>query len=881
MSFDRSRFDWIRRLWQRVPTRFIGPAIAILVTAIAFWMLHAMTSKLRIVDLKQAFGAIPSSAMLWSFAATMLSYCALATYDIMATRISVPGRVKWIVAAVSGMAGFAFSNFLGFHLLTGGAVRYRIYARLGLDGADIAKIILLTWSGLWLAITGLIATAVMVTPYGIPFVHLINPLVDRIAGAATLLGIVWLFFYAGLHGREFRLFGWQLSLPGRGPLFLQLVAGLIDIAGATYALYVLVPPDLQPGFPAFLVIYLSAVLIAVVSHVPGGVGIFEVTMMAALGAAGRADILAALLAYRIVYYVTPFIVAAILLATTEAGWLKQRLGSDFGTASRFMRPLVPPVAAIIVSLSGLVLLFSAAIPNPPIELAELRRWIPLPVVELSHFLSSIAGIALLVVASGLRRRLYTAWAAAMAVLACACVLTVSKGLDWDETLVALAALTALFIFRGAFYRRRPEPLTVLSPSWLALLAVSVAAVLWLGFFSYRHVPYSSELWWQFTWKGEASRFLRTSVGLAAVAFFVGLASLIRRPIARMVPVSTEVPDAVRHLIQAAPDAQANIAWLGDKTFLVTQDSSAFLMYRRSGQSLVSMGDPVGDPQAFEELVWQMREIADRQALRAVFYAVKPRNLPLYLDMGFAILKLGEVARVPLATFSLDGPAHQEHRYAVNRLEREGIVFDVVEAARFGEIADELAEVSAKWLRTKKGHEKGFSLGNFNRDYLSRFDTAVLRKDGRIVAFANLWRTARQEELSADLMRFDANVSKVLMDGLFVHMMLYGRSQGYAYFNLGAAPLAGLADHPLASTWARLGTYIFRHGENFYHFEGLRAFKQKFDPVWTPQYLACPRGLAIPQVLLDVNRLISGPPSSLLTSAAPKPATRQPEAAPIR
>ncbi len=876
-----ARTHWIGRLWRRVPTRFIGPAIAILVTVIAFWMLHAMTSKLRIVDLKHAFGAIPASAILWSFGATLVSYCALATYDIMATRVSAPGRVKWVVAAVSGMAGFAFSNFLGFHLLTGGAVRYRIYARLGLDGADIAKIILLTWSGLWLAITGLIATAVIVSPHGIPFIHLINPLVDRLAGAATLLGMVWLFVYAGFRGREFRLFGWRLALPGRGPLFLQLVAGLVDIAGATYALYVLVPPDLQPGFPAFLVIYLSAVLIAVVSHVPGGVGIFEVTMMAALGAAGRADFLAALLAYRIVYYVSPFVVAAVLLAITEAGWLRQRLGTNFGTASRFMRPLVPPVAAVIVFLSGLVLLFSGSIPNPPIQLAELRRWMPLPVLEGSHFLAGIAGVGLLVVASGLRRRLYSAWLAAMAMLAAACVLTVSKGLDWNETLVMVSGLVALFIFRGAFYRRRPEPLMVLSPSWLALLGVTVAAVLWLGFFSYRHVPYSSELWWQFTWKGEAPRFLRAAAGLAAATLFIGIFSLVRRPMARMMPVSTEVPDAVKHLIQASRDVQTNIAWLGDKTFLVTEDSSAFLMYRRSGQSLISMGDPVGDPQAFEELVWQLREIADRQALRAVFYAVKPRNLPLYLDMGFAILKLGEVARVPLATFSLDGPAQQEHRYAVSRLEREEITFEVVAAADFDSIAGELSEVSTRWLQAKKGQEKSFSIGSFDPGYLRRFDTAVLRKDGRIVAFANLWRSAGQEELSADLMRFDANVSKVLMDGLFVHMMLYGRSRGYAYFNLGAAPLAGLADHPLASTWARLGTHIFRHGENFYHFEGLRAFKQKFDPVWTPQYLACPRGLAIPQVLLDVNRLISGAPASLRAPTAPAAAARQPEPEPTR
>lgn len=869
---------WLKALWKRLPTRLIGPFVAIVVTVIAFWMLHQMTAELRISDLRQAFDRLPTHVIVLSFAATAVGYCALASYDIMATRLTAPGRVDWKVASISGMAGFAISNFLGFHLLTGGAVRYRIYARLGLDGAEIAKIIILTWTGLWLAITGLIAAAIIFDPNGIPFIHFINPTVDRLVGVLTLAGMAALFYFAGRDGREFSFGGWRLALPGRGPLTFQLVAGLIDILGATYALYVLMPPDLQPGFAVFLVVYLSAILLGVVSHVPGGVGVFEVAVMAALGADGRADALAALLVYRIIYYVVPFVIASILLAITEAGWLKERIGSNVGVMSRFMRPMVPPVAAVIVSLAGIVLLFSGSIPHEPMALATLRQWLPLSILESSHFLSSLAGLGLLVVASGLRRRLYSAWLASTVMLLAAAVFAILKGLDWNESAIMLGCCLILFLFRDAFYRRRPEQLFVLSPNWLALLAVTVAAMLWLGFFSYRHVLYANEMWWQFAWKGEAPRFLRASVGVVAATFFVGLASLIHRPLGRLRPTSTSMPDTVRDLIEQSPDAQTNIAWLGDKTFLVAADHSAFLMYRRSGQSLISMGDPVGDPRAYEELVWRLREIADRQALRAVFYAVKPRNLPLYLDMGYAILKLGEVARVPLSDFSLEGSAHQEHRYAVRRLEKEGISFDVVPAENFGAIVGEIEQVSAKWLANKTGQEKGFSLGSFNPAYLSRFDTAVLCKDGRIVAFANIWRTADRNEISADLMRYEPDVSKVLMDGLFVHMMLYGREQGYAYFNLGAAPLAGLANHPLASTWSRLGTYIFRHGENFYHFEGLRAFKQKFDPVWTPQYLTCPRGLAIPQVLVDINRLISGPPTSLLTGAGAK---RQREAEPIR
>ena len=71
-----------------------------------------------------------------------------------------------------------------------------------------------------------------------------------------------------------------------------------------------------------------------------------------------------------------------------------------------------------------------------------------------------------------------------------------------------------------------------------------------------------------------------------------------------------------------------------------------------------------------------------------------------------------------------------------------------------------------------------------------------------------------------------------------------------------------SDHPLASTWNRVGTFIYKRGDEFYNFEGLRAFKQKFEPVWTPQYLACPRGLALPQVLIEVTSLISGSPMGI-------------------
>ena len=96
-----------------------------------------------------------------------------------------------------------------------------------------------------------------------------------------------------------------------------------------------------------------------------------------------------------------------------------------------------------------------------------------------------------------------------------------------------------------------------------------------------------------------------------------------------------------------------------------------------------------------------------------------------------------------------------------------------------------------------------------------------------------------------------------MDFLFAELMAWGKTEGYRWFNLGMAPLSGLPQHGLAPLWGRAGSLLFRHGEHFYNFQGVREYKDKFDPVWEPRYLACPGTLALPRVLAHVASLVSG------------------------
>jgi phosphatidylglycerol lysyltransferase len=196
--------------------------------------------------------------------------------------------------------------------------------------------------------------------------------------------------------------------------------------------------------------------------------------------------------------------------------------------------------------------------------------------------------------------------------------------------------------------------------------------------------------------------------------------------------------------------------------------------------------------------------------------------------------------------------------------REGGEFAILSPQEVSARLDELQAVSDQWLAAKRTREKRFSIGAFDPEYLRRLPIAVVRREGRLVAFANLWLGGAREELSIDLMRHADDAPPGVMDYLFAELMLWGKTQGYRWFSLGMAPLSGLETHRFAPVWNRAGALLFRFGENFYNFQGLRAFKEKFDPVWEPRYLAAPRGLALPFILTDVAALISGGISGVVT-----------------
>jgi len=243
--------------------------------------------------------------------------------------------------------------------------------------------------------------------------------------------------------------------------------------------------------------------------------------------------------------------------------------------------------------------------------------------------------------------------------------------------------------------------------------------------------------------------------------------------------------------------------------------------------------------------------------RAVFYLVTPDNLPMYIDMGFSVHKIGETALIPLGTFSLDGGARKWLRRARKTAIEAGCTFSVAPAKEVGAMFRELRDVSNSWLASKRGKEKGFSLGYFDERYLRQCPIAVARRDGRVVAFANLWTGAGEAELSVDLMRYSPDAPAGIMDYLLSEILLWGKERRYRVFDLGMAPLAGLETDGSAPVWNRLALMVVRRGHRFYNFEGVRKYKEKFDPIWEGRYMAVQAGMLPTLALADVARLVMG------------------------
>jgi len=838
---------------------FLKPVFIVALFAISLRVLQGTLTHYRYRDVIGYLSSLPREQIVLAIVLTFLGYLAMTGYDTLAVRY-IRHPLPYRKTALASFIGYAFNNSVGLSGLVGGSLRYRLYNAWRLTAVEIAKVIAFCTISFWLGFVILGGIFFIILPPAVPTsVHLYLPFHSvRFLAALLLLPALGYLGWIAARREPLTLRQWELELPSFGLFAAQIAISIVDWMLAAGVLYILLPDSMPLPFIRFLGIFLLAQIAGVASNVPGGLGIFEaITLIFLAPFFPAGQILGALVAFRAIYYLLPLLAATLLLAGHEIVEKREGVARAWRIFGRWAPGIAPHLLAFTTFLTGAVMLFSGATPSLAGRVHFLRRLVPLPVVEISHFFGSLAGAALLLIARGLQRRLDGAYQLAVVVISGGIVFQLLKGGDYEEALILVIILFALVASRRHFYRKATLINESFGPGWITAILLVLISSAWLGFFSYKHIEYSNDLWWRFQFRADAPRFLRASVGVVAALLIVAIRRLLRPAVPEPdLPAIAEI-DKAHAVVRTDTNSRASLALLGDKPFLFSDDGRAFIMYGVEGRSWVAMGDPVGAEDQKGELVWKFRELCDLHAGWPVFYEVHRKDLHHYLDLGLTILKIGEEVHVRLDDFSLQGGSRKWIRYVQRRVETEGGRFEIVPPEGVPEIAGELRAISDSWLSQKRTREKGFSLGFFAEDYIARFPVAIVRRENAIVAFANIWPAADNEELSVDLMRQGLDAPASVMDYMFLNLMLWGKEQNFRWFNLGMAPLAGLENRNLGTLWNRVGSLAYRFGENFYNFQGLRQYKEKWDPVWQPTYLASPGGLALPRILTNLATLIGG------------------------
>ena len=839
--------------------RRIRVIISLIIFTVSLFLLYNLEQDYQLNDIFLEIKQFAPSKILLAVLLTLVSYLLLTLYDYLAIRELKSPLSYQQVAPVSFLA-FTFSNTIGFSLLTGTSIRYKFYSELGLSGNNITQVVLACSVTFFLGLFFICGLALINFPAeqlsDLPLPTWFFSL-NRVIGILMLLGVISYFVFSLMWKRSIQFRGFELAPPIFSLSLKQFLVSSIDWIVVGTLFYSLLPEVDGLSYLQVLSIFFVANAIGVLAHVPGGIGVFETVVTVTLSQYLPAEqILSSVIIYRLMYYIVPFILALMYFVATLVLTNKDKF-SKLNVNLQIVRQLLPPLLSISVFGVGLVLLLSVVNPSIIHKYHWLGEIVPLPIVELSSLILSASAILLLLLSHGLFKRYQKAFELTQKLLLVAMVFIVLKGAQWQISLALGLIYLLMLPCEQIFYRQGSIVGIKYSFGWALSLAAALFLMMWVLFFAYQDVDYDHSLWFTFSQDSHVSRALRGgAVALVILLIFAFRYVLaMRRPQTRLLDEHTL--SCAMDIVANAPSSHGFLALVQDKSLLFNEDNDAFLMYARAGHCWVVMGDPIGNPDKFDDLLWQFRELCDAYDGWPVFYQVTQRYLPHFLEQGLSLYKLGEEAIVPLAEFDLQSSKYRSLRQSHAKALREGLRFKIIEASEVKALLPTLEVISSSWLKAKQGREKGFSVGYFSAAYLCATPMALVYLNDELVAFSNVWASAAKIEFSVDLMRYEPSLSgSNIMDFLFTELLLWGKQQGYQLFNLGMAPMSGLTDRALVPFWTKLAKTVYKKGNKFYNFQGLRRYKDKFNPRWEAKYLICYGGLSLPVVVGSLVTLTS-------------------------
>lgn len=532
------------------------------------------------------------------------------------------------------------------------------------------------------------------------------------------------------------------------------------------------------------------------------------------------------------------------------------------------------VAALLTAAMGMVNVLSAVTPSMRDRLRLLEQYSPLQVTHGGHLTSALAGFALFLLAVSLWRRKRVAWLLTVLVLIGSIITHLLKGLDYEEASLAALLLIVLLVWRSHFHARSDPPsIRQALSTLLAALGFTLAYGV-IGFYLLdRHFRVSFGLWAairqtivMFTQYYDPGlqpitgfgRYFADSIYVVAVATTGYALLLLIRPVLAPHRTSPEERARAWEIVRThGHTSLARLTLLDDKLYYFSPGGSV-IAYVVEGRVTLALGDPIGPNRDFFSCIDGFKYFCSLNDWLPVFYQVLPEHLNLYKRAGFRAIQIGQEGIVDLSSFLLEGGERKSIRGSVNKMKRLGYTAEVLEPPHLPSLLRELSDISNEWLSNRNTSEMRFSVGWFDETYLNTCPILVVRNsEGRIEAFANILVEFQAGEVTIDMMRHRTSAEKGQMDFLFVSLFEWAKAKGYARFNFGLSALSGIGEKPGDPAIERTLGYVFEHVHQFYNFKGLHAYKDKYDPVWSPRYLIYPNVSTLPAVGAALIRANTG------------------------
>lgn len=470
--------------------RYLGPLLITAIFLLAIYLLYHKLKAYSIAEIRASIDQISYGRIALSLFLMVINYMILVGYDWLALKAihkSLPLPRVALVSFVGQAVSYNFGALLG-----GTSVRYRFYSAWGFTLADIVRLVLMLAVTFWVGALGLCGLIFLIAPPVIPDELLRNmPITDvRILGVILVLIAFAYLALCFVIRKPIHVFGKEFVFPAPKIAVAQFIVAGIDLIAAAACMWVLLPGEVSIGFLDFLPSYLMAQVAVVLTHVPGGVGVFELVIIHLSQTTHEQMVFAAVLLFRIIYFIIPLLAAAVLLAVYEARHSRNMIRE----AGRWLSVLSHSIAAYATFAGGVILLASATLPTLPQSLEKLSSWVPSWVSGAGHFACALSGAALLFVSWGLERRQNRAFRLALALLSVGIVGALLKGFSWEVALMACTALLAVALARHRFYRSSffwEEPIPLY---WLGGALGVLGLAFFTGWFIYHPAWDRATIW---------------------------------------------------------------------------------------------------------------------------------------------------------------------------------------------------------------------------------------------------------------------------------------------------------------------------------------------------------------------------------------------------